>query len=641
MRTYWTAHALAARGHDVHVVTNAKEVNPPFRMHMRAEDWQRCEAVYDAGRVQVHWTDPVDASQFYIPMASPFVTKLATIVAAVHSDHPFDVIFSHYMEPYGIAGYLASSMTGAPHVSRMAGSDAGRLWHHAQFEALYDHVLRSAEVVVANGVVAQRAGARGVDADRIALGGGYTVPEDLFAPEGSRIDLDVLCSEVKSNPHLSDQLWGTFAADRRYFGVYGKLGENKGSFALLDVLHRLKLAGLDVGLVALAHGKPEVEARFRRRARDLDLADRILQIPFVPHWRVPEFLRSCLAVCCLEQKFPIGFHSPIVPREVLLCGKCLVGSTEVIRKLPGHERLPHGYGCVAIEDVNDLAALSRQLASIVQEPQLASVVGARGREFALELQKDLNFPEQLEVILEAAASRRHVPSALRAVDDAEEDEGTTRFPLTRLVVAAMAETADDVATIASKPNRTIDVAMARQLLATVERRTAEGHTGLESMASVVKIEIAIAEAEDEADGAVPAKSSDPLFRLRCGRWAMDEQDLVRSVPVRDPQLRVLAFDYDISAFLVARSAAELPVRLKKNPSYLVAFGRKADDRREPLLIDRATAQILELCDGTRTVAQVASRLGQDEAIDDNLRWIEELFRCGLICLEEAGNLVID
>ena len=36
MRTYWTAHALAERGHEVHVVTNAKEAVPPFRMHMRA-----------------------------------------------------------------------------------------------------------------------------------------------------------------------------------------------------------------------------------------------------------------------------------------------------------------------------------------------------------------------------------------------------------------------------------------------------------------------------------------------------------------------------------------------------------------------------------------------------------------------------
>jgi hypothetical protein len=44
MRTYWHAHGLATLGHEVHVVTNAKEAVSPFRMYMRAEDWARCEA---------------------------------------------------------------------------------------------------------------------------------------------------------------------------------------------------------------------------------------------------------------------------------------------------------------------------------------------------------------------------------------------------------------------------------------------------------------------------------------------------------------------------------------------------------------------------------------------------------------------
>ena len=351
MRTYWTAHALARRGHEVHVVTNAKEAIPPFRMHMRDEDWQRCGASYGAGSVTVHWTDPVDRSQSYLPMASPFVTKLADLAANAHAAHPFDIIYSHYLEPYGVAGHLVSQMTGVPQVVRMAGSDAGRLWHHPQFEALYDHVLRSAAVVVAGGSVAQRAVARGVEPDRIAFGGGYRLPDDLFVPEGPRIDLGRLRSEVERDTALCGELWGAFPADRPYFGIYGKLGDNKGSFALLEALRKLKLAGLDVGLVALAHGKPEIEARFRERATELDLVDRVLQIPFVPHWRVPEFLRSCLAVCCLEQDFPISIHSPIVPLEVLLCGRCLLGSTEVIRKLPGHERLPDRYGCIAVKDV--------------------------------------------------------------------------------------------------------------------------------------------------------------------------------------------------------------------------------------------------------------------------------------------------
>jgi len=154
MRTYWAAHALAARGHEVHVITNAKEVQPPFRMHMRPEDWRRCEGTYGGGSVSVHWTDPVDASQSHIPMASPFVSKLAAVAAGVHAERPFDVVFSFYMEPYGVAGHLAAQMTGVPHIVRMAGSDAGRLWHHPQLEALYDHVLRSAELVIIRGAVA-------------------------------------------------------------------------------------------------------------------------------------------------------------------------------------------------------------------------------------------------------------------------------------------------------------------------------------------------------------------------------------------------------------------------------------------------------------------------------------------------------
>src|SRR6476620_3932826 len=98
MRTYWSAHCLAARGHEVHVITNAKEADAPFRMHMRAQDWQRCEANYHSGSVAVHWTDPFDRSQSYIPSASPFVSKLAGMAARLHSERPFDVIYSFYLE---------------------------------------------------------------------------------------------------------------------------------------------------------------------------------------------------------------------------------------------------------------------------------------------------------------------------------------------------------------------------------------------------------------------------------------------------------------------------------------------------------------------------------------------------------------
>lgn len=408
-RTYWTAHALARRGHDVHVVTNAKESRPPFRMHMRREDWDRCEADYGTGRVVMHWTEPVDRSQFHIPLASPFVSKLAAVAARAHASTPFDVVLSYYMEPYGVAGHLAAEIIGRPHVVRMAGSDAGRLWHHEQFEALYDHVLRAAAAVLIVGKVAERAVERGIDPARIAFGGGFPVPNNVFTPDGPLLDLPELAAEIVKDRSLNELMWGNFIGDRPYLGIYGKIGPTKGSFALLDAMHRLKQTGRDVGLVALSHGRPLVERRFRERVQELGLMDNVLQIPFLPHWQVPKFLRTCLAVCCLEQDFPIVFHAPIVAREVLHCGICLVGSTEVIAKLPADRPLVDGYNCVAISDVNDIDVLSARLAEIVDDPNAASAIGTRGRDYIIDVEAGADFPATLEKILQTAAVMRPCP----------------------------------------------------------------------------------------------------------------------------------------------------------------------------------------------------------------------------------------
>jgi glycosyltransferase involved in cell wall biosynthesis len=632
MRTYWTAQALAGRGHDVHVVTNAKEVRPPFRMLMRPHDWQRC-----AGAVTMHWTDPVDRSQSYIPMASPFVSKLAALAANAHSASPFDVIYSHYMEPYGIAGHLAAQMTGVPHVVRMAGSDAGRLWHHSQFEALYDYVLRSAALVVATGTVAQRAVQRGVDPGRIVFGGGYALPDDLFTPDGPALDLKALRDEHTGDPELGDQMWGDFSGDRPYFGVYGKLGERKGSFALLAALQRLKHAGADVGLVALAHGNSDIEMRFREHAKQLGLTDRILQIPFLPHWRVPEFLRGCLAVCCLEQDFPIGFHSPIIPREVLLSGACLVGSCEVIRKLPQSERLADGYSCVAIKDVNDIESLTERLGAIVRDPHPAIAIGRRGREFALELDQGIDFPGQIERVLAAAAEKNALSKGILAEPDGA--SVPSRFPLTLIADATIAGPAS-ARRSTNRKNPTINLQHARKVLARVERAVADGKTELRSLKQGVEVEIAIAAAEEEADNGIERR--DALFRMRGGRWAFDDDDLVDLVPIRNSQLRIVNFDFDASEFRAARTAGDLPVVATPGESHVVVFGNAEGDRRDPLLVDGFTARVLEHCDGVRTAGEIVKTLqGQHVSSPghDDLKWIEHLFAQNLIHLrpKSAGR----
>jgi glycosyltransferase involved in cell wall biosynthesis len=647
MRTYWHAQGLAALGHEVHVVTNAREAVSPFRMFMRAEDWARCEASYGAGSVTVHWTDPVDRTQAYIPMASPFVTKLAGTAARVHAGTGFEVVYSHYLEPYGVAGHLAAQIMGVPHVVRMAGSDAGRLWHHPQLEMLYDHVLKSAEAVVAVGAVAERACERGVVAERITPGGHFAIPESLFTPDGPRLDLHALRNDVAREPDFRHLLWGELEPARPHFGVYGKLGERKGSFSLLGALHRLKRSGRDVGLVVLAHGGPGVQERFRTQASELGLTDRILQLPFIPHWRVPEFLRGCLAVCCLEQDFPIGIHSPIIPREVLMSGTCLVGSTEVIRKLPSYDRLPHGYGCIAIEDVDDIEALSARLGMIADRPEAAAAIGRRGHKFASEWQQDVQFPRTLERILSSAAARQPVsPASRRPTGGQRVEAEASRFPLTGLVAERMADAglAEDLnAGSAGQGDIACHLAWARRVLRSVERSLSAGNTSCQPLALAIRTEIAVAVAEEEADNAPSTVSVDPLFRLQLKQGALSDGDLTSLIPSINAQLHIVEFDYDVSEFLGVQSAADFPAAVAPRRSYIAVFGRLSNGPREPLLVDALTAEILRLCDGTRTVSDICDAMAPKAGAvaEQTVAWIENLFVLGLVSLRDGTMAASD
>ena len=630
MQNYWAAHGLAKRGHDVHVVTNAKEVGPLHRMHMRPEDWARCEQSYGAGSVRVHWSDQAGGALFHIPEGNPFVTKLASIAVGLHAQQPFDAILSYYLEPYAVSGYLASQITGVPNIVRMAGSDAGRLWRQPQLEAVYDHVLRSAAFAVTGRVVAARATERGIAPERIAALHGYPAPEELFTADGPALDLAVLRRAVAADPDpaIRDLVWGGFTGDRPYFGVCGKLGMEKGTFSLLQALQRVTQAGLDIGLVVMGHGQNrKIETDFRAHAETLGLADRILQLPFLPHWRVAEFMRGCLAVCCLEQDFPIVFHTPTIAIETLLAGRCLVASTELVRKIPGFERLPNAYGCVALENVNDVDVLSGALTAIARDPEPVQALGLRGRKFARAAIRNSRYAEMLEKIVEAAAQRKPLVGPTGPGASATSDNDG--FRLTRLAAEALGRRA--------APTTLGD---ARKVLKEIERGVQAGKPGLAPLVPAVGLEIAVAEAEEALAGQAET-GIDPLYRLQTARWGMGQADLERLFPFAATQLAVLSFDYDLAPYGRVKAVADLPAAPPPGSSHLVLFGPGKGTRRDPLLVDSLTARILSASDGSRTAGDIAALLQREDGhpAAKSLEWIEELFLSGLIGLRDAGQAV--
>jgi hypothetical protein len=273
--------------------------------------------------------------------------------------------------------------------------------------------------------------------------------------------------------------------------------------------------------------------------------------------------------------------------------------------------------------------LSERLAAIADDPDTAAAIGRRGHRFAAELQQGVQSPQILERILVAAVARRRIS---RRPAESEEAE-PSRFRLTGLAAASLAEAGDQ----SLDPHGSGDLVWARRVLASIERSILAGDASGRPLALAVRTEIAVAAAEEEADKTAPQTLADPLFRLRLKCWALKDGELAGLIPLRDAQLRIVEFDYDVSDFLSVASVADFPATVAPGRSYIVVFGRSQHGRREPLLVDALTSRILRLSDGTRTAAEIADAMGSghDASAEKTISWIENLFQLGLLSLQES------
>jgi hypothetical protein len=83
--TYWAARGLAEVGHEVFVVTNAAEVDEGYRIRLAPADAQQlAPTVANGGAVRIFRPEPSSGRRMgHIPMANPFVTKLAGMATQV------------------------------------------------------------------------------------------------------------------------------------------------------------------------------------------------------------------------------------------------------------------------------------------------------------------------------------------------------------------------------------------------------------------------------------------------------------------------------------------------------------------------------------------------------------------------------
>jgi len=195
----------------------------------------------------------------------------------------------------------------------------------------------------------------------------------------------------------------------------------------------------------------------------------------------------------------------------------------------------------------------------------------------------------------------------------------------------------DAAESTAQSSAPIDLLQARAVLAAVEGGADAGDASLRPVASAIRLEIAIAQAEEAARPDGPAGERDPLFRLRTERWAVGDPELAGLMATRDPLLRIITFD--VSAMRKGPGRG-LPASPAPEPRHVVAFAQANGERREPLFVSAQAARILELSDGTRTVLEIVEESGSDKGPGGSrrvLRQIEALFVSGLLWLQEPPS----
>lgn len=374
--TYQTVQTMLSRGHRVTVLTNSADVDLWYRCLLPSADEKLLGLLDRQFRLICPPPLPVHS---YVPWSRPFVSMLyGAGLEAIALDRP-DGILGWYFEPYGFVAGLLGQESKLQYFLQAAGSDIGNLAKHPALKSTYSAVAkRAASVLVGakdDGTL-NRWSELGVSSDQLTALQPCRLPA-LFRPVGPKLDLDRTSTDVqdwlKRFSTSSDlPVYGTLratatsrhAAGTRapVIGVYGKVGQVKGTFQLCDALDGLAQRGIPFTFLLLACGRPEtLQALHSRLSAAPALMERTLVLPPLPPWRIPEFLRYCDITCCLENRFPVSFHNPRLPREILACGSLLFVSEEVANKQPFSSSLVSGKNCVIVHDPNDPEELTRQI----------------------------------------------------------------------------------------------------------------------------------------------------------------------------------------------------------------------------------------------------------------------------------------
>jgi glycosyltransferase involved in cell wall biosynthesis len=635
-QTYWMCLALAARGHDVFVVTNAAEVEPEYRIRFFGDDEEKLEAQFPGGgSVRVRSAHEWDARQYaHVPAGNPAAAKLAAMATEVVREHDCDVIVAFYLEPYGVAANLASAWTGKPFAVRHAGSDRYRLMTHPDLGLAYKEVLRAASGVLSAGTDLS---GFGIPAERVLTAPGSYTPA-LFTPDAAPLDLNALVGQLSADGFPGLLNAALLTEDLPKLGIYGKFGPTKGTLDLLQAVALLRETG--TCMLGGGTGWPAVEAAIRK----MGIADITWRLPFVAPWRVPGFIRACDVIGFLEHDFTIKAHRPGIPAEVMACGTPMILSREIAEKQSCAEDLVDGRNYYLIADPADHEALASVIRRAIADRAESQRVGLAATALVERLSDDEVGAGYERALAACIGSAAHSQAADRQAGASQPADSSFRNELESLLHSrcpTIAQCARDrlpdllyQAVKVQSAQPTSALLAAYRLCADAARMHSCGDAaGPLSQLCAVERNLLWFDVDDEGIGGIAAfgVSVQTIRRLPAYSQLTDVLRPVVTRLIRRERLTIDARQYAkaIKAHVAGRPVgAALPV-----PAYTAIFHKFAHLGGTIYQVDGRTEQLLAACSGRRTLAEIMSAVGAEGPSRDRvLRLVQEMLDCRLLAI---------
>ena len=355
--TYWLARGLGEAGATVTVVTNADRVEEKYRIPLNLKD-HATQHNYMPENVLVRSLEKEPPA--HIPFSESFVSRLANLGLRAVAERGADVVYAHYLEPYGVAALMVKQFTGIPFAIRHAGSDIYRLLRSEDLSLVLGRTLQNADLLFMSSSLRRLTRRLRIPRYKVAPIVRRALPPQ-FSPEGEKFAFPSEWQRPKGVPLIV---------------YFGKTARNKGIMEMLEVIATMKQ---DVRLLMVTNGNMLEQVK-KRVAEDEQLQKRVWFSDFVAPWVVPQILRSADVLMQLENKFPIPIHTPTQPHEGVACGVPLLLSEEMAAKLERiYPRIREQ--ATVIPDPTDVPVLSQKLEELVSD-----IPGARTR--ARELHKE-------------------------------------------------------------------------------------------------------------------------------------------------------------------------------------------------------------------------------------------------------------